>query len=232
MKRTNYYTITIIGLVFLVGLGLTNGSLYENYLEGRWITSARDYNTSVMIGADDCYTSIYDNTINFTCGGNIIGDLNLTENITIPHLNNYYAEIYYANYTITNIFFTDASTYYKLFFTDAMLNGFTANNLTFGGATSLTTNKEGVYSLVYTLTGYGVNNHEYHTVIFVNEVEIEKCESFEKMSATGDYLSMNANCILSLNLNDNVTMRIADYTSPSTGIYNVGNVNLIRVGNI
>ena len=225
MKRTNYYTITIIGLVFLVGLGLTSGSLYENYLEGRWITSARDYNTSVMIGADDCYTSIYDDTINFTCGGAIVGDL------IVENLDGYYAEITYYNYTNTNVVFAVAETYYKFFFTENISNGFTANNMTFRGESSITCNKEGKYFIAYTTVGYGVNNHEYHSVVFVNEVEKIKCESFEKMSATGDYLSMNANCIISLNVNDIVSLRIADYTSPSTGIYNIGNLNLIRVGN-
>jgi len=111
MKRTNYYTITIIGLVFLVGLGLTNGSLYENYLEGRTIYNAVDQDSSVMIGNDTCFTSIYDNTINFTCGGSIVGDL------VVENLNGYYAELYYVNYTATNLVFTESEVYYNLFFT-------------------------------------------------------------------------------------------------------------------
>jgi len=225
MKRTDFYGISFIVLLGLFAIVGASASLYENYLEGRTIYNAVDQDSSVMIGNDTCFTSIYDNTINFTCGGSIVGDL------VVENLNGYYAELYYVNYTATNLVFTESEVYYNLFFTENMTNGFTANNMTFGGASSLTVNKNGIYSLVYTLTGYGVNNHEYHTVIFVNDTEIEKCESFEKMSATGDYLSMNANCILSLNIEDVITMRIADYTSPSSGIYNIGNLNLMRVGN-
>jgi hypothetical protein len=78
MKRQDYYTLSIIlltGLVFIPG-GIS--SLYESYLEGRIIKHSVDYDSSVMIGNDSCFTSIWDDTINFTCNGNILGSLTFT----------------------------------------------------------------------------------------------------------------------------------------------------------
>ena len=228
MKRTNYYTITIIGLVFLVGLGLTNGSLYENYLEGRWITSARDYNTSVMIGADPCYTSIYDDTINFTCGGNIAGEVSM-EGTLIS--NGIYGGMYYHNHTETTITFAVKELYYNMFMSESTHN----NGFIFTGGfmqeSNLTALYDGIYNINYYATGSGVNNHRFHLTIFVNEEEKDNCETHWKLPATGDDVTMSGNCLVNISTGENISLRIADFTRTGEGIYIGSNVVLTRVGN-
>ena len=226
MKRVDFYGFTIIGFIFLFSLSIGLPNLYESYLGGRFIYGVTNSNNSVNIGNDSCFTSIYDDTINFTCGGTING------NVTLENFNNYYAELYYTNYTNTVINFASAETYYPLFFTEDMNNGFTSNNLGLLQSTNVTCDKSGVYLVNYMSVGTGVNNHEYHLVVFINDVEIEKCETFQKLSATGDFVTMNGNCIVNLNVGDDVSLRIADYTSSSVGNYNIGNLALVRVGNV
>lgn len=156
-------------------------------------------------------------------GNLIINNTNLTANFI-------YGEMFYNNDTATSLNFAVADTYYPLWFTNAThINGFDFN----GGNqinSNLSVNVNGIYKASYSLSGTGQNNHEYHAVIFINDIEQEQCESKKKMTAGGDITTMNGECFLNLIINDKISVRIADKYSTGTGEYYNGNLNLFRIG--
>jgi len=60
----------------------------------------------------------------------------------------------------------------------------------------------------------------------------EECSSHKKMSAGGDIVTMNGNCIISIVAGDVISLVVSDYEDTGTGNYYGGNLNLIRVGDI
>jgi len=139
--------------------------------------------------------------------------------------------MHYHNYTGRTLTFTTIKNYYYLYFTEIPhLNGFTTNNIGFNLNSSLTTLIPGRYQLIYFAVGSGQNNHEYHIVPFINNVEYDLCEIMKKMSAGGDITPMSGNCFIDLLKGDNVSLRIADYSGSGSGTYYGGNINLLRVG--
>lgn len=145
------------------------------------------------------------------------------------HDDEQHGEIFYVNYTGTELNFAVQSTYYQVWFTNSShLEGFAFEG-GFGTNSNLTAENGGHYLINYMASGDGQNNHEYHTVIFVNEVEKENCENFHKMAAGGDIITQSGSCILELSADDKISLRVADYTGTGTGNYYAGTLNAIRV---
>lgn len=220
MKRQDYYTLSIIlltGLVFIPG-GIS--SLYESYLEGRIIKHSVDYDSSVMIGNDSCYTAIWDDTINFTCGG------------IVHNVNNFYGGMWYHNHTATVQTFASAGVYYTLFMTHATnLDGFKAGNISFMNESYLEVITPGIYKADFMAIGSGENNHIYATSIFINDVNQDNCENHHKMTAGGDIITQNGLCFINLSVGDIVKVKTADFESTGSGMYYGSNINLVRIGN-
>jgi len=145
--------------------------------------------------------------------------------------NNIYGGMNYHNYSGVSLNFANGDIYYYLAYTDAShLNGFTANNIGLGLNSSLTTLVSGTYQLTYFAVGSGQNNHQYHVVPFIDDVEYDLCETMKKMSAGGDTTPMSGNCFIDLTAGDNVSLRIRDFEDTGTGTYFGSNINLVRVG--
>ena len=228
MKREDYYSLTAMFIIGLIAINFSVGNLYENYREGRYIYSAINYNSSVMIGNDTCFTSIYDDTINFTCNGNIIGDVNMTGTLMS---NGIYGGMYYHNHTDTTLTFPDG-TFTTLFMTNSTHNnGFVfTGGFMVGG--NLTATYDGVYNINYYATGKGTNNQEIRLTVFINELIKENCETHWKLPASGDDITMSGNCLLNINAGENISLRIADYSGGGEGIYSGSNLVVTRVGSI
>jgi hypothetical protein len=161
-------------------------------------------------------------------GETIFGNLNQTSgNFTG---NNIYGGMSYSNDTATTITFPSSDVYYPLFAIAGLNNGFTFAG-GFNKSSNLTAQVKGVYQVIYSASGDGINNHEYHMAVFINTTEQTKCESKKKMSSTGDITPMSGNCMLSLNVGDVVSLRIADKYSTGNGNYFNMNLNLVRIGN-
>jgi len=156
---------------------------------------------------------------------NITGDLNQTKgNATI---NMIYGEMWYHNHTATPLNFAVDGTYYNLTFSNSLVNGMTFNNT----GDYLKIDFKGVYQINYMASGDGQNNHVYYTDVTINGVVQDRCESHKKMTAGGDIVTMNGNCLLSLNIDDKVKLATADIGGTGTGNYYSANLNLVRIGN-
>lgn len=163
---------------------------------------------------------------------NVLDNISISENLEVKKNitgNQIYAEMYYHNDTGTAINFASIGVYYTIFFTNySELNGFNFEG--YKSASNLTATISGLYLANYAMVGSGINNHEYHTAIFINEIEQEKCETKNKLTATGDIITMTGTCFINLLMGDKITLRITDKYSTGTGYYYNGNVNLMRIG--
>jgi len=207
--------------LYSVSIGIsTNASGWNSYAFGDNVTVAGT--RSYGFGEDGLSTD--DNTftlhnLDLVVDGNITG-------------NQIYGGIHYHNHTGTLLTFGTANRYYYFFMDNAdFLNGFTANNIGQGKNSSLTAQFAGVYQAVYSAVGDGENNDIYIVGVFVNETQIESCDSHKKLEAGGDILTMNGNCFIKLNVGDNVSLRIENDGGTGTGNYYGSNLNLVRVGN-
>jgi len=159
----------------------------------------------------------------------IAKNLNVTGNFTG---NQIYGGAWYNNYTATIIDFASDGVYYPLFMTNATnLNGFVTEGIGFGLFSNLTAKVGGVYQINYMATGSGQNNHIYRTSIFVNNVNKPECEHTHKMTAGGDIITQTGICIISLSINDDVSVKIADIGGTGDGNYYSSNLNIVRIGN-
>jgi hypothetical protein len=140
-----------------------------------------------------------------------------------------FSEIYYTNETGTALVFSEPDVYYPVFFTDDGLTKGIDYNIGFNELSNMTIIYPGIYEAYFSLVGTGINNHEYHAAVFVNEIEQEKCETKLKRPATGDISFMSSRCFLNLSTSDVLSVRISDKYSTGTGYYYNGNFQLERV---
>lgn len=216
MKRTDYYTLTFIGLIFLslIPLGISN--LYESYLEGRIIYGATQSNNSVMIGNNTCYTSIWDDTINFTCGGNILGETYIND-LTIGSLeyNKSYCSIYKPyDETSTTITITDSEVYYNFTMLDnSSCAGMTVNSTTFD---KIIVDKTGQYTISFSVSFTGGINGLYGIGIAKNGEIKRNC--YSQQTASGSIQNTGVTCYLMLNAGDYINLQIDDEAEPSQNV--------------
>ena len=213
------------------GIGGANPGILSLITEG---VSALyiDASQNVGIGTSSSQAKLHVNgnilangTITTIGYANITGDLNQTKgNATI---NMIYGEMWYHNHTATPLNFAVDGTYYNLTFSNSLVNGMTFNNT----GDYLKIDFKGVYQINYMASGDGQNNHVYYTDVTINGVVQDRCESHKKMTAGGDIVTMNGNCLLSLNIDDKVKLATADIGGTGTGNYYSANLNLVRIGN-
>ena len=155
----------------------------------------------------------------------IVGDINQIDGNTT--INMIYGEMSYHNHTATSLNFAVSNVYYNLTFKESFTNGFTFDN----ADDSLTTQITGVYKLCYFAVGDGINNHKYILAPTINGIVEAKCESHKKMAASGDILTMNGCCLLSLSTDDIIKLAVMDDDDTGTSNYYGANINLVRIGN-
>lgn len=146
---------------------------------------------------------------------------------------NVYGEIFYHNDTATSLnFAVDGLFYYLYALNDTQLKGFTSKNIGWGLNSSMIAGYDGIYHIWYSASGDGQNNHVYHATVFIDEINIKSCETHKKMSAGGDVVTMNGHCIVQINENQEVSLRIADIGGTGTGNYYSSNLNLMRIDDV
>ena len=172
--------------------------------------------------------------MNLTYDGNLFvkRDIDSDGNFTG---NQIYGGAWYHNHTATPISFAVAGKYYNLFLTNATdLNGFRFQG-GFNKTSNLTAQVSGKYQIIYSSIGDGQNNHEYTTTIMLNgsmNTIKNECDSHKKMSAGGDITTMNGNCIISISVNDIISLVVANEVDTGTGNYYGSNINLVRLGDL
>jgi len=168
------------------------------------------------------FTNFNGTTNNFT--GNVAVAGNITGN-------QIYGGMYYHNHTGTTKTFTNANTWYPLYFTNAdSLNGFSYVG-GFGLSSNLTALVSGKYQVTYTGIGSGQNNHVYLSTILIDGVAQEKCGNHHKMSSGGDVITQSGVCLIDLVAGQTISVATQDLGGTGDGEYYGGNLNLIRVGN-
>jgi len=180
--------------------------------------------------------TIHNLNVNITNGGNItttgtgtFGNI-IVENIeTTGNFsgNQFYAQVCYHNHTPTEMTF-EADVYYNITFNTE--NGYYLNGFTSDGTTTLTTLIPGLYDTSYSVIGDGQNNHIYIARIAVNNIGKSCSEIHRKMAAGGDIITMTGSSLIRLNVDDVITLQIADEGEAGTGNYYGMNLNLIRIG--
>jgi len=187
------------------------------------------FGTNAVIGAESVSTvmSLSPTLLNVSTNTNIKGNLAVTGNITG---NNYYGGMWYHNHTGTTLPFTDADTWYPLYYTVATdLNGFTYVG-GFGESSNLTALVNGKYQASYMGIGSGQNNHIYLTTVLINGVEKPECGNHHKMAAGGDVITQSGVCIITINAGDTIQVATQDMGGTGDGLYYGGNLNLVRIG--
>jgi len=158
-------------------------------------------------------------------GCTITGNFNQTNgNATI---NNFYGGMFMHN--DTGLSGTFNSTYQKLYFD----NSNNVNGFLFHSNSTLQLNNPngaGLYQAIYKLEGDGANNHEYHSYVFINEVQQNNTIG-HAIGEASDSVKMNGLGMIRIAHNDNVTVRLADLTSSGTGTQIDANINLVRISN-
>ena len=167
-----------------------------------------------------------------TGDGWLLNDWHITENLDVEGNltgNQIHGKMSYHNHTATEINFATQYENYTLWMDEAdSLNGF--SHLTTSGETSnLTTLVAGKYQAHIKGIGDGQNNHIYVMSLYVNDVSIDECDAHKKMSAGGDIVTMTSFCIVDLNVDDVIDVKISDWTGTGTGNYYGGNLNLVRI---
>jgi len=159
---------------------------------------------------------------------NVLGSLNQTEgNSTI---NMIYGEIYGKNDTgFYTIDLVNPDTYYYVDnLTNGSINGFTWN------AYNLTAQYSGLYKAtakfgMIVASGTGGDNG---MKIFINGNGQNNCYDHEHTSSTQP-IGFIADCLIRLNVGDNVSVRFDDHKSPVSDLIALnGNLNLLRIGNV
>jgi hypothetical protein len=154
------------------------------------------------------------------------GDINQDNgNSTITLI---YGEMYNKSDTgFYNVDLTTVDTYYQVKnLTAGLNNGF---KVTSG---NLTAQKKGVYRViakagVIVVSGAGGDNG---MKLFINEVGQDKCYDHEHTS--GNPIGFIFSCLVSINRNDNVSIRFDDHASPVSDLTVLNaNINLERIGN-
>lgn len=156
----------------------------------------------------------------------VLGSLNQTSgNATI---NNIYGEIYGKNDTgFYKIDLVNVDTYYYVDnLTNGSINGFTWNSY------NLTAQYAGVYKATAKFgmisAGAGGDNG---MKIFINSAGQNNCYDHEHTSSTQP-IGFIVDCIIRLNVGDNVSIRFDDHQAPVTDLTALnGNLNLLRIGN-
>ena len=151
------------------------------------------------------------------------GNFNQTSgNATI---NNFYGGMWMHN--DTGLSGTFNSTYQRLYFSNAeYLNGFTFHS---NSALQLK-DGAGLYQAIYKLEGEGANNHEYHSFVYINEVQQNNTIG-HAIGQPSNSVQMHGLGMIRIAHNDNVTVRLADLTASGTGTQIDANINLVRIGN-
>ena len=108
--------------------------------------------------------------------------------------------------------------------TCGLLNGFDCNG------DVLTALYDGVYMVNHKATGMGQNNHVYHTMVFVNDVNQPNTIDHATHDAGND-TKMDGFGHIRVNAGDEVSLRIQDYSGISTGTVYNWNMVLKRIGN-
>jgi len=167
-----------------------------------------------------------------TGDGWLLNDWHITENLDVEGNltgNQIYGGMSYHNHTATEINFATQYENYTLWMDDAdSLNGF-SHLTTSGGSSNLTALVSGKYQANIKGIGDGQNNHIYVMSLYVNDVSIDECDAHKKMSAGGDIVTMTSFCIVDLNVDDVIDVKISDWTGTGTGNYYGGNLNLVRI---
>jgi len=146
--------------------------------------------------------------------------------------NQIYGGMWYHNHTATTFSFTDADTWYPLFFTNATdLNGFSYVG-GFGVSSNLTAQVSGKYQASYMGIGSGQNNHVYLTTILIDGIDKPECGNHHKMAAGGDVITQSGVCIISINAGQTIEVASQDMGGTGDGEYYGGNINLVRIGDI
>jgi hypothetical protein len=124
-----------------------------------------------------------------------------------------YAEGYYHDYdTPIEINISSADVYYNI-------TGFALDNVrafdTLGN--SVRARHEGIYSVLGTMSFRGGNGGEYEVELFINDVGQEECVFFRTTStnAIGD---ASLSCIIALEVNDVLIMKIKDLSAPAQDV--------------
>lgn len=142
--------------------------------------------------------------------------------------NGYYAGMWFHNDTGISVSLNSTPQTINLNINSNYRNGFNW----FGNSTLelMDKNGEGLYHITWKAEGIGTQNHEYHGWVFTNEVQQNNTigHAIGQASNAVDMLGLG---MIRINQYDNVTIRLADMTSPSSVSAIDGNVNLVRVGN-
>jgi len=132
--------------------------------------------------------------------------------------NNLYGGMWYHNHTAASLTLIDG-VYQQLFMTNAThMHGF-SGGYGYEVPSNLTAEYNGSYNINYYSVGSGQNNHVYRLTVFINEIIKDNCETHYKMATGGDEITMSGNCLLDINAGENISLRIADFTSTGEGIY-------------
>ena len=227
----NFFTnpTNILNQIGSVGIGTTNpqnlfnvggdGNFTENLYVGENITLGQ----KITFAFGETIDNIVDGWVRITGGLKVVGHFNQTSgNATF---NGYYGGMYFHDDAGVAVSWND--TYQIVPFVNATnLNGFDwiDNNKL------MNTNGNGLYQVIWRVVGTGTNNHIYHGIIFVNEVEQENTLGYSIGQASNEF-QFGSHGFIYLNTYDNVTLRGKDVGDTTNAEAIFANVNLVRVGN-
>lgn len=166
---------------------------------------------------------------NSSLGGNTIISGNLNQTSGNATINNIYGEIW--NKSDTGFFTVDlvsVDTYVPVDnLTSGSINGFNHNNY------NLTAQYAGVYKVgaKFGIIASGGAGGDNGMMLFINSAGQNNCYDHEHTSSTQP-IGFIIDCIVRLNIGDNVSIRFDDHQSPVTDLIALnGNINLMRIGN-
>jgi len=205
----------------------TNGSLYptmDNQFDlGNQTFRWRDLNlgrNAYIAGNVGIGTTSPQNKLN------VVGDFNQSGS-SYSFINNVYGEMFYYNSSGESISMNDTLQKFSFFKDVSHTNGFTKLS---DNATLQLDIDGGVYRVIWKAEGTGVNNHLYEGYIFVNEEQ--QNNTYGRTYGTGnDAVEMEGFGYISLNQGDNVSLRLRDAGSTTSGTAYFRSLNIMRVGN-
>jgi hypothetical protein len=184
------------------------------------------------------------NNANLVLQGTVIKDLNgsAVNDVSVNSASHYtdayshgaYGQMWYHNDSAPYTLALTTGTPAQIACFDTASDGQTLNAFSFSYSTSaLTCLIPGTYKVNYSLTmGSSTSNHIYRTRIAINGVEQLSTASHTKPSNSTDERASSGCAIISLNVNDVVTIQMTDTTAGnSTATLFSLNVNLDRIGN-
>jgi len=182
----------------------------------------------VVFGAEESMGETVSRTVTFESNGDvtIYNNLNQTDDGGNASLNNFYGEMWFHNHTTSVVNFAVEDVFYNMTMANHLMNGFR-------NETRDTMNVEvaGLYLVNYYAVGSGQNNHEYVATVGIDGVVQTKTSVHKKMAAGGDYVIMSGTGLLRLEVDDVITLMVADFSGTGTGHYLGSNINLVRIGN-